>query len=218
MSGAGMQTVREHWKKMWCRRTGALPQFSYGLVVVHGASPTVRLVCGGAYGGGEGESRPHPKHQGRQVANTSACHVCIAQSIRHAGRPFLNSEVRTSTHPGFPGPPLVTQPGVQNPFSRARHTSSANVVLCELRCCHGSAPRSATGRTMGTARRHHHHVASNDPSVCTPPDCPRPLRIPTASAHGRGGRSYRPPASLARVLSRPLLTSSVAATRASKQS
>ena len=138
MSGAGMQTVRDHWKKMWCRRTGALPQFSYGLVVVHGASPTVRLACGGAYGGGEGESRPHPKHQGRQVANTSACHVCIAQS--DMGRPFLNSE-----HPR--GPPLVTQPGVQNPFSRARHTSSANVVLCELRCCHGSAPRSATGRS-----------------------------------------------------------------------
>ena len=207
MSGAGMQTVRDHWKKMWCRRTGALPQFSYGLVVVHGASPTVRLACGGAYGGGEGERRPHPKHQGRQVANTSACHVCIAQS--DMGRPFLNSE-----HPR--GPPLVTQPGVQNPFSRARHTSSANVVLCELRCCHGSAPRSATGRTVWA--RHHHHVASKDPSVCTPPDCPRPLRIPTASAHGRGGRSYRPPASLARVLSRPLLTSSVAATRARKQS
>ena len=123
---------------MWCRRTGALPQFSYGLVVVHGASPTVRLACGGAYGGGEGESRPHPKHQGRRVANTSACHVCIAQS--DTDYPFL----RNSEHPG---PPLVTQPGVQNPFSRARHTSSANVVLCELRCCHGSAPRSATGRT-----------------------------------------------------------------------
>ena len=132
----------------------------------------------------------------------------VHRAIRHAGRPFLNSE--------HPGPPLVTQPGVQNPFSRARHTSSANVVLCELRCCHGSAPRSATGRTQWA--RHHHHVASNDPSVCTPPDCPRPLRIPTASAHGRGGRSYRPPASLARVLSRPLLTSSVAATRARRQS
>ena len=205
MSGAGMLTVREHWKKMWCRRTGALPQFSYGLVVVHGASPTVRLACGGAYGGGEGESRPHPKHQGRQVANTSACHVCIAQS--DMGRPFLNSE-------------LIQAP-TRHPTRRSKPVLASSTHF-QCKCGALRAPvlswlRSALCHRPHTAR-HHHHVASNDPSVCTPPDCPRPLRIPTASAHGRGGRSYRPPASLARVLSRPLLTSSVAATRARKQS
>lgn len=140
MSGAGMQTVREHWKKMWCRRTGALPQFSYGLVVVHGASPTVRLACGGAYGGGEGESRPHPKHQGRQVANTSACHVCIAQS--DMGRPFLNSELiqAPTRHPTRRSKPVLAS-------STHFQCKCGLVVLCELRCCHGSAPRSATGRT-----------------------------------------------------------------------
>ena len=131
----------------------------------------------------------------------------VHRAIRHG---TSVPKLRTS-----PGPPLVTQPGVQNPFSRARHTSSANVVLCELRCCHGSAPRSATGRTR------HGIIITSHPTT-------RPsARLPIAHARyasppprlmDAAAAPTVPPSSLARVLSRPLLTSSVAATRARKQS
>ena len=114
-----------------------------------------------------------------------------------------------------------SRPPTRHPTRRSKPVLASSTHF-QCKCGALRAPvlswlRSALCHRPHTAR-HHHHVASNDPSVCTPPDCPRPLRIPTASAHGRGGRSYRPPASLARVLSRPLLTSSVAATRARKQS
>ena len=136
--------------------------------------------------------------------------TCASRNQTHAGRPFLNSEHPLAPH-SSPNPAFKTR-------SRELDTLPVQMWSCgALRAPVLSWLRSALCHRPHTAR-HHHHVASNDPSVCTPPDCPRPLRIPTASAHGRGGRSYRPPASLARVLSRPLLTSSVAATRARKQS
>ena len=165
MSGAGMQTVREHCKKMWCRRTGALPQFSYGLVVVHGASPTVRLACGGAYGGGEGESRPHPKHQGRQVANTSACHVCIAQS--DMGRPFLNSEHPLAPH-SSPNPAFKTRSRELDTLPVQMWCSaSSGVVMAPLRAlppaAHGTA--SSSRRIQRPVRLH----ASRLPTPVTHP-------------------------------------------------
>lgn len=87
-------------------------------------------------------------------------------------------------------------------------SASSGVVMAPLR----ALPPAAHG-TASSSRRIQRPVRLHASRLPTPVTHPHRLGSWT-----RRPLSYRPPASLARFLSRPLLTSSVAATRARKQS